>query len=268
MGTAGTPAPAAKWPARLVVLAIFGALILIFGQRPLSKWRERDSVKVQRQREWICQRIAELRQIGPPSDDSEQRASYSPWITPRYLIFSNSWAAYRIHTSHSSRLIGEVALLRTSDGRIYSSKLHYCVGIADWMLRSEGEIPCPADADDFFGNQGKRQQWNLLSPDGRVMCVVFCSSSRSPRKTLWISIGNCDDSNATNFFVGRYPFTGEYLGWTTHWNSGDDLSVDVFAYVRNPLAEYPKDRDVPTNYLATLTFHRDRQTGRFTATEL
>lgn len=264
MGTAGAQRSMERWAWRLVVLVFSGAIILVLAQHPLLKWRERDSVKVQKQREWICRTVARLRKAEPPAADLAQSSSETPWITSGYLIFSNGWAAYKVHTHHDDRLIGDIALLRLADGRIYSSRHHYCSSIRRLMTRVDGNPPQPHDFEDFFNNRARHQEWNLLSPDGRLMCAVMDPRSRKVEKAIWVSIGDCDDSSATNFFVGRYTFSGDFLGWSTHWKSSDELAVDVFTYARNPFMDSDNARVNPTNCLSTLEFHRDKQTGRFT----
>ncbi len=164
--------------------------------------------------------------------------------------------------------MGDLALLRLSDGRLYFSKLHYCCGITDTMPYSDTEqLPQPADAADFLTGVGRCQQWILLSSDYRLRCTVVCPDADRPiknKKSLWISISDSDAGNETSLFERRYTFSGSFIAWSTRWDSNENVTVDVFDCIRNPMMQSVNESDMPTNHLATLEFHRDKQTGRFT----
>lgn len=232
----------------------------------IARWQE--SVRIHKTNEWIRNTIQELAQTGPPSDDPGKTAPRHSWITRDYLIFSNGWAAFKIHTTHQRDGIGNIAILRLADNRYYSSKLHYCSGLGSSLTlpHPDGISPRPADAPDFLDNIGKRQQWNLLSPDGRLTCAVICPDAdrmRSKRKVLWVSITTGDASGDTNLFERRYSFTGKHLAWKTHWNSDESLVLAVFDYADSPMLRSWHHPDQRSNHLATLEFHRNKQTGRF-----
>ena len=253
---------------RFVIVALCILAVFLLGKTALRKWQERESVRVEKERGWIRQAVQRLEQAGPPPKDLGQSPPYAPWVVPGYFVFSNGWAAYDLHSFHASDGMGDIALLRLSDGRLYTSKMHFCGGITDMMQPSGSEqLPRPADAKDFFENCGRFQQWNLLSPDGRLSCAVICPDADRAKKTkkaLWVSISAPHGNSETNLFERRYTFSGNYVEWTTRWNSNEDLVIDVFDYVLNPMTHLGPEAELPTNHLATLSFHRDRRTGRFT----
>jgi hypothetical protein len=138
------------------------------------------------------------------------------------------------------------------------------------MVETNAVIPQPADAQDFLVNCGRFQQWSLLSPDGRVRCAVICrraDSGGKPERALWVSISAGDRNRETNLFEHCYTVSGYFIAWTTRWNSSDDLTIEVFSHYRNPMHNSSDQEQSPTNHLATLEFHRDPQTGKFSDTK-
>ena len=252
---------------RFVITALVLAVALPVGLA-IARWRE--SVRIHKTNEWIRNTIQELAKTGPPSDDPGKTMPSPSWITRDHLIFSNGWAAYKIHTVHHGKEVGDIAILRLADNRYYSSKLHYCSGgLSSLLPRSDpdGIAPRPADAQDFLDNIGKRQQWNLLSPEGRLRCAIICPNAdrrRTKRKVLWVSINTGDASGDTNLFERRYSFPGNHLAWKTHWNSDESLVLSVFDYAVSPMTRPSYHPEQRSNHLATLEFHRNKQTGRFT----
>ena len=86
---------------------------------------------------------------------------------------------------------------------------------------------------------------------------------RGRKKSLWVVITDPKAGIQTPRFERRYAFSGNFLAWTTQWTSDDDLAVVVFDNNRSPMMVSGNESGLPTNYLATLRFHRDKQTGRF-----
>ena len=246
---------------RFVIIALVLAIAVPLGLA-IPRWRE--SVQIQKSNEWIRNTIQELAKTGPPSDDAGVSIPSSFWITRDFLIFSNGWAAFKIHNIHSGDGVGDIVILRLAENSYYSSKLAH--GLRSLLPRPDGISPRPADALDFLDNIGKRQQWNLFSPDGRLTCAVICPDAdrmRTTRKVLWVSINTGDASGDTNLFERRYSFTGKHLAWKTHWNSDESLVLSIFDYADSPMLRpwyYPDQR---SNHLATLEFYRNKETGRF-----
>jgi len=50
-----------------------------------------------------------------------------------YMLFTDGWAVFVAHTFHDSERIGDVALLRASDGTLYISHFHFCVGVTEYV---------------------------------------------------------------------------------------------------------------------------------------
>jgi len=188
-----------------------------------------------------------------------------------YFLFTNGWATYDLHSVHAMDGLGDLAMLRLSDGRLYFSKLHYCMGITDMMQPSGPEQSTqPANADDFLKGVGRYQQWTLLSSDEGLLGAVICLDADRPKqkkKSLWVSIRDANSKEGANLFEARYAFTANNLAWTSHWNSNEDLAIVVFDNNRNPMTASMEEPQRPTNYLGTLRFSRDKQTGRFTTEE-
>lgn len=272
MGTAGTQRLPADWTWRFVILVLCGFLVLISGQALFRKWQNRESVRVNKSVDWIQQTAQRLKQVQPPTTEPGPGAPDAPWVVPGYFIFKNGWAAYDHHSVHAMDGLGDLAVLRLSDGRLYFSKLHYCCGMTDMMQPSGPEqLPQAEDAEDFLAGTGRYQQWTLLSSGERLLGMVICPEADRPhgrKKSLWVVIIDPKGGNQRPRFERRYTFSGNFLAWTTQWNSDDDLAVVVFDNNRSPMMVSGDESVLPTNYLATLRFHRDRQTGRFTATEL
>src|SRR5262245_6087506 len=98
----------------------------------LAAWRPWEMTREQ----WIRETLVELRQSPPPPGDISTHltaklpdgVSEVMWAGAGYMIFEDGWARFIHHTFHSSERIGDVALLRASDGSIYVSRFHFCVG--------------------------------------------------------------------------------------------------------------------------------------------
>jgi hypothetical protein len=76
------------------------------------------------------------------------------WAGQGYLVFSNDWASFAFHTFHDSTKIGDIALLRTSDGVLYVSHFHFCIGETEYY-----GWPQPRDFSSFLEIFGAKQGW-------------------------------------------------------------------------------------------------------------
>lgn len=136
---------------------------LIYG--PLA-WRERQEVaRAKREHDWTQAAFAALQHVHPPPAERLQSAENAQWLGSDYLVFSNGWAAYKLHSWHANDGMGDIALMKTSDGPVYFSDFHFCGGITtDMELQPNGEIKTrPRDAKDFLKHYANRQSWRNFS---------------------------------------------------------------------------------------------------------
>jgi hypothetical protein len=190
-------------------------------------------------------------------------------VLPGFLIFSNGWAAYKIHTIHDGEDIGDTTVLRTSEGALYLSHTHFCTGITEMMRprpHSEDSPASPSDAKDFFEGYGKWQGWNLFSGDNRLWCVINSQNSENMhggKKPLRVWISSGDGTNRTTLFDRRYVVAGFYVSCATHWLSNECLALDIYDYgPHNSPRMYPDS--LRSNHIASLSFRPDQETGKFT----
>lgn len=105
--------------------------------------------------QWLQQATQQLGKLGPPSPDL--KPVEHPWISRDYMLFSNDWASYAVHTAHASPTIGDVALLRTPDGSFYISDHHFCMGMhGDYGAPDQ---PRPTDFTHFLKLYGSSHRW-------------------------------------------------------------------------------------------------------------
>lgn len=227
-----------------------------------------DSFNVNRQRQWIQNAVAEMANLPMPTLNTNLIGHEVAWILPQALVFSNGWAAYKTHTIHEGNDVGDVAVLRTSDGLFYVSHTHFCAGITGLMEPSPyDEEPCaqPADAGNFLAGVGRFQGWNLASQDNRLWCVI--NLAREPRyspgkKPFWVWITKGKGTNQVTLVDRRYVVTGNYVSWSTHWLTNDGLVIDVYDYGKDRTPRiYPES--VKSNHITSLTFQWDKQTDKF-----
>lgn len=76
------------------------------------------------------------------------------WAGHGYLVFTNGWASFAFNTFHESTKIGDIALLRTSDGAYYISHYHFCMGESEF-----NDVPMPMNFSQFLGTFGVQQGW-------------------------------------------------------------------------------------------------------------
>jgi hypothetical protein len=109
---------------------------------------------------WTRMAMSQLRNLTPPPAATLWSASNGNWVVGSYLVFSNDWAAFTNHSLHESDELGEIALLRTSDGRVFRTKHHFCNDINEFMIEAEqNRKPQPRDLQDFFNLYGTNKNW-------------------------------------------------------------------------------------------------------------
>ena len=115
--------------------------------------------------EWTKMAVGQLRQLGPPPPAVLTAARTGTWAVASYLVFSNDWAAFTNHSLHAPDELGEIALLRTSDGRIYRTKHHFCNDINEFMIEAEQlhHNLQPSDLQQFFSVYGTNKNWQPLA---------------------------------------------------------------------------------------------------------
>ncbi len=105
---------------------------------------------------WLQNAINAAQACSPPSSSDLEAASQRNWTTDKYLIFSNGWAAFTMHTAHRPGERWDAAVLMTSDGRLFRSFEHMCKGIG-WRVES-----CPSDFDAYLKSYGKEEHWKQV----------------------------------------------------------------------------------------------------------
>jgi hypothetical protein len=145
----------------LAVAALGLVAALVYGPPAVQTWQQ--SARAKKEREWTQKTVQQLQQASSPSPDVGRGTNGPYWITEDYLIFSNGWAAYKIHSIHANDGMGDIALLRGSDGVLYWSQFHFCGGIiSDFRdslnLRESGR---PENLKDFLEKYAT--SWRPLS---------------------------------------------------------------------------------------------------------
>lgn len=177
-----------------IVVAAAVAWFLFFGLPAI-----RDRHAFNRGCDWIIQAEAELRAAtnAPPVSTN---AAAPEWITGTHVVFSNGWAAYRVHSVHDSDGLADMALLRGSDGRLFFSTKHFCSGNISMEL-TDSNLPAPADLEEFLRKRAARQEWQPF-PDGegQVRCLVIQHPGpsllrpKTSRNWVWISVNEAGKS--------------------------------------------------------------------------
>lgn len=248
-----------------------------------------DGFRVQDQRAWIQNAVAELAQVPPPPTNQNPATTW--WIAPGfqmvtnrnsippgktgYLLFSNGWAAYKIHTGHQRGGIDDTAVLRDSEGDLYVGRRHLCAGITEWMspnplsdfFFSEVQPARPVDMEDFLATYGKLQGWTMFGGEGRPWCVISCPEGimrfrEGKDKPLWLWVSEGSGTNRTTLFERRYSIAGHYVCGTTHWLSNDCLKIDVYDYGPDRARKYDPDARL-SNHITSVILTRDKMTGKF-----
>lgn len=143
-----------------VVIGILLAAIMT----SLLVWRPWEMTREQ----WIHEAKLQLQNVPPPPANLINSLGSEQWAKSGYLFFTNGWARIISHTIHDSERVGDVALLRSSNGTLFMSRFHFCTGEYEYFVLgsvpgeadvSEGK---PADIQHFIQRFGKRHDWNLV----------------------------------------------------------------------------------------------------------
>lgn len=223
------------------------------------------------QRQWLLRAAQELTQAAPPapalpSTPGTNNLGRPPWQSlPNYLVFSNGWVGYRINTIHDDEAIGDIAVLRSSDGALYYSTQHYCVGITEWMepeFTGEVNPAPPSNLRDYLAHYGRAQRWNTLASDDGLWCLLTCPYARGRSKQLFVWLSEVNGTNRSTLLDYHCKVKGSHISWATHWLSNDCVTVDIYDYSDERLGgAYPAT--TKSNYIKSLSFRRDKHTGRF-----
>jgi hypothetical protein len=108
------------------------------------------------QAQWLKSATQELQSRGAPSTELMHTLQPGQWAGHGFILFTNGWASFAYHTFHDSEEIGDVALLRTSDGIFYVSHFHFCVGEAEFWAPHKIQ---PKDFSQFLELYGAKQDW-------------------------------------------------------------------------------------------------------------
>jgi len=267
------------WLRALTVLALVAVIAFV-----LLPWLGQNRYQLTSQKQWISDTFRELEHKTPASLTITNRDGNAIWVTQDvhnshsgFLLFSNGWAAYEIHNLHGLGSF-DTAILRTSDGAYYMSPLHYH-NLMGFMKGPKFETP-PASFADFLQNYGCAQEWAVLSPDGRLHCAVVLNGGyKSPhpkrgKQTLNVWINQTTEMDGeSNLYAGRLSVVGSYVCWGTRWLANRQIAVDICDYPEKDYAPggfyHQHDPGLfyfhgHSNYLTTITFGPDRQTGRYT----
>jgi hypothetical protein len=237
---------------------------LVLAAYAFGSWRSRK--QLQARRAWISTTAQQLAHAPPGINEVDPRVPQTKWVFPNFLIFSNSWAGYRIHTIHDGDEIGDITLLRTSGGALYMSETHFCTGITEMMRPRpdlEGSMPAPSDEKDFLESYGRLQGWHLVTSNKLPWCVVTVEDALNVRirekpVRVWISGG--DEFNRTTLFDHACTIHGSYVSYAMRWPTEGSLTLDFFDYYNSP-RNYPDA--LRSNYLCSITLKQDPKTGMF-----
>jgi cytochrome c1 len=131
-------------------------VVILAGVSFLSGRHGRVSERAQAQ--WLASACQTLTSQKPPAAELSHNFLEGSWAGDGYLIFSNGCAACAFHTFHESEKIGDIALLRTSDGVFFTSHFHFCVGELEFLNE-----PQPRDFPEFLKIYGGKHGW-IKSP--------------------------------------------------------------------------------------------------------
>ena len=142
-----------------LIIVILALLFWILSPAIFARRHHADS---RAQAVWLWSEVQDLQNRGTPSaslvTNIESRAwaknGSRVWAESGFLVFSNGWASFACHTIHDSEDIGDVALLRTSDGVFYVSYYHFCMGEGSFAATEQ-----PKDFPQFLEFFEVDQKW-------------------------------------------------------------------------------------------------------------
>ena len=97
---------------------------------------------------------------------------------------------------------------------------------------------------------------------GRVYGALGKAFLDETRKTVRISIVT-KDSEETLIFRREIHVKGSDVNWHCTWDKDDNVSVVVFDYGPRIYWEDARKAGTPSNYLASVSLIREKQTGKF-----
>ena len=97
---------------------------------------------------------------------------------------------------------------------------------------------------------------------GRVYGALGKAFLDETRKTVRISIVT-NDPEETLIFRREIHVKGSDVSWDCTWDKDDNVSVVVFDYGPRVYWEDARKAGRPSNYLASVSLIRDKQTGKF-----
>ena len=142
---------------------IIGVVVLVAITASLLTWRPWELTR----KRWIHNAMHQLRQTTPPPANLASSLGQGEWAGQSYLLFTNGWACFRSHTFHSSERVGDIGMLRASDGSFYICHFHFCVGLKEYWQEvrpPEEQQARPRDINHFIELYGKTHGWKRL-PD-------------------------------------------------------------------------------------------------------
>ena len=109
----------------------------------------------------------------------------------------------------------------------------------------------------------------VISPDGKThLCLTSHGAyGRSyldeTKKQLDVFIYKDVGTNETTLFEHRYKFVGSDMSEHVQWNSPEEVLVYVYDYGPGVSSYDAEKSHAASNYIATLSFHLEKQTGKF-----
>ncbi len=115
--------------------------------------------------QWLLSTKASLSEAANPTAVTMPLPEGEDWAALDVIRFSDGWARFACHTFHDSERIGDIALLRASDGTFYISDFHFCVGILEYsqqLLELAKRQPPPKNIGHFIEQYGPVHGWKKL----------------------------------------------------------------------------------------------------------
>jgi hypothetical protein len=109
----------------------------------------------------------------------------------------------------------------------------------------------------------------IPSPDGDTrLCLTAHGAYRRSyvdrtKKLLDVCIKRGNPTNETTLFLHRYTFVGSDLWAYVKWSSTNVATMYVYDYGNGVSSYDVRDKAKPSNYIATVSFYLDVQSGKF-----
>jgi len=83
------------------------------------------------------------------------------------------------------------------------------------------------------------------------------------KKKIWITMETREGTNSAILFQQSYRLTGSDISWNVFWRSDEAVSVVLYDW-GDGVSNYNNMHHLPaSNHIASLSFARDRTTGKF-----